>query len=77
MVFDKTRWSSPWNSDLNCTQNSAWGKRGGGDGVGIGGLRDSGGLRGGWDRVQGMMGSKGRLGWGPGGDEGRGLGLVG
>ena len=25
MEFDKTRWSCPWNSDQNCTQNSARG----------------------------------------------------
>ena len=32
MEFDKTRWSCLWNSDQNCTQNSArgwWGSRGG------------------------------------------------
>ena len=25
MEFDKTRWSCPWNSDQNCTHNSAGG----------------------------------------------------
>ena len=30
MDFDKTKWSCPWNSDQNCTQNYA---RGGGVGV--------------------------------------------
>ena len=25
MEFDKTQWSCPWNSDQNCTQNSARG----------------------------------------------------
>ena len=25
MKFDKIRWSCPWNSDQNCTQNSARG----------------------------------------------------
>ena len=32
MEFDKTRLSCPWNSDQNCTQNSAkgwYGQRGG------------------------------------------------
>ena len=42
MEFDKTRWSCPWNSDQNCTQNSArgwWGVQGVGGvgGVGVGG----------------------------------------
>ena len=35
MEFDKTRWSCPWNSDQNCTHNSArgwWGSRGRGGG---------------------------------------------
>ena len=47
MEFDKTRWSCPWNSDQNCTQNSA---RGGGGPVGrwVGGCRGGGGLGGGW-----------------------------
>ena len=45
MEFDKTRWSSSWNSDQNCTQNSArgwWGPRGW---VGIG--------------LQGVLGDRG------------------
>ena len=35
MEFDKTKWCCPWNSDQNCTQNSArgwWGSGGGGRG---------------------------------------------
>ena len=39
MQFDKTRWSCPWNSDQNCTHNSAKGVVG----VGGGGSRDGGG----------------------------------
>ena len=31
LEFDKTRWSCPWNSDQNCTQNSPRG--GGGQGI--------------------------------------------
>ena len=48
MEFDKTRW--PWNSDQNCTQNSARGVVGGGPGgwVGIG--------------LQGVVGPRG-VGW--------------
>ena len=45
MEFDKTRWSCPWNSNQNCTQNSAracWGKGGGGS-RGAGGLGGAGG----------------------------------
>ena len=43
MEFDKTKWPCPWNSDQNCTQNSArgwWVKGvGGGEGQGVGGGR--------------------------------------
>ena len=38
MEIDKTRWSRPWNSDQNCTQNSArgwWGSRGRGGRLGV------------------------------------------
>ena len=40
MEFDKTKWSSPWNSDQNCTQISArgWGVGGWGVEVGIWGM---------------------------------------
>ena len=34
MEFDKTRRSCPWNSDQNCTKNSARGRRGCGVGEG-------------------------------------------
>ena len=34
MEFDQTRWSCPWNSDQNCTQNSARGGEGRGGRVG-------------------------------------------
>ena len=55
MEFDKARWPCPWNSDCNCTKNSAKGcrSRGGLDGVGFKG-------------IQGMWGSKGYgvVGWG-------------
>ena len=33
MEFDKTKWSCPWNSDQNCTHNSARGWWGGVVGV--------------------------------------------
>ena len=55
--FHKTRWSCPWNSDQNCTQNSArgsWGPGGGWvGGVGVVGVQGVGGYgvvgsRGGW-----------------------------
>ena len=42
MEFDKTRWSCSWNSDQNCTQNSAGGGRG--PGAAVGGGRGMGGL---------------------------------
>ena len=38
MEFDKTRWSCPWNSDQNCTQNSAKGSKWVGGGPGVVGL---------------------------------------
>ena len=45
--FDKTGWSYPWNSDKNCTQNSARGSWGEGVvGWGPRGSRES-GVRGG------------------------------
>ena len=40
MEFNKTKWTCPWNSDKNCTQNSArgwWGSGGGGRWCGSGG----------------------------------------
>ena len=42
MEFDKTKWS-PWNSDQNCTQNSARGLWGVRWGQGVLGVRGSGG----------------------------------
>ena len=59
--IDKTRWSCPWNSDQNCTQNSTrgwWGVQG----VGRSGGCPGGGWIGG-SRVQGWVG--------------RGIGVVG
>ena len=50
MEFDETKWSFPWNSDQNCTQNSAkgwWGSAG----VGAGGVQGVG--------VQGVQGGRG------------------
>ena len=68
MEFDNTRWSCPWNSDKNCTQNSA--RVGGGSGMveirmwwGSG----CGGGQGWWGRR-----SKGNGGGCPGGDGSRG-----
>ena len=43
MEFDKTRWSCPWNSDQNCTQNSAKGWLGEGGLEVVGGKGGEGG----------------------------------
>ena len=63
LEFDKTRWSCPWNSDQNCTQNSArkwWGSWGGGSGgwggPGGGGGGDLGGGGGLWSKSGGAGG---------------------
>ena len=57
MEFDKTRWSCPWKSDQNCTQNSAKGVVGvkgvGGGRVGGGGGQGS---RGGGNQGVGVVG---------------------
>ena len=61
MEFDKTRWSCPWNSEQNCTQNSArgwWESRGW---VGRG-CRGGGGPRGGWVGGVGVVGVQGWVG---------------
>ena len=52
----KTRWSCPWNSDQNCTQNSARG--GGGQGGREGRVGGQGG-RGGEVKGVGVVGSRG------------------
>ena len=67
MEFDKTRWSCPWNSDQNCTQNSSRGGRG--EGVWGGMSRGGGGLV-----VVGSRGGEGLGRWGSMG--GGGLGEV-
>ena len=56
MEFDKTKWSCPWNSDQNCTQNSARGWLG--SGVGVKGVVEVG--------VRGWWGQGGRGWWGQG-----------
>ena len=51
MEFDKTKWSCPWNSDQNCTKNSArgwYGFKGVGGCVGLG-------VRGVWGRGWGGL----------------------
>ena len=65
MEFDKTKWSCPWNSDQNCTQNSARGCWSQGQG-GVVGVKEG---RGWWG--QGGKGSGGGVGvvgvqWGRG-----------
>ena len=52
MEFDKTKWSCPWNSDQNCTQNSARVWRGSGEGWW--GFRGQG--KGGGDQGVGIIG---------------------
>ena len=61
MEFDKTKWSCPWNSDQNCTQNSAtglWGQ--GGRGVRVGVAGDRGVVSGGCQGVVGIRGNEGQ-----------------
>ena len=65
MELDKTRWCCPWNSDQNCTQNSArgwWGQGGRGGRVGGGGVK---GVGGGVDQgvESGRVGVVGSRGW--------------
>ena len=73
MEFDKTRWSCPWNSDQNCTQNYARGS-GGVRVWGVLGSREYQGCR----RCQGSRGVGGVWGLGSIRDVGgfRGLGAL-
>ena len=67
MEFYKTRRSRPWNSDQNCTQNSAMGVKGLGGGGSRGGRGSEGermGLKGGGEGVLGVVGSEWGLRWG-------------
>ena len=67
--IDKTGWSCPWNSDQNCTQNSArvwWGVQGVGRVVGsMGWVGRGGGIQevGGWAEGGGGPGGHGVQGW--------------
>ena len=47
MECDKTSWSYAWNSDKNCTQNSASGWCRGGSSLGVVGDQSGGGVGGG------------------------------
>ena len=58
MEFDQARWSCSWNSDHNCTQNSATGWSGSRGWVGIG-LQGVVGVQGvGWVGVGGLFDMK-------------------